>query len=128
MQSPPFPRYLVPLRSKYSPQHHVLKYPEPPFLPQYNTLKVNVTHIPRNLVTGNVTRKVEMFWSVRYTWVLLIISIRRGTANTGGIRVVPSHVIQHDIYIYSETIIRTLRPNITRSTTKNVTAIRYIIK
>ena len=25
MQSPPFPRYLVPLRSKYSPHHHVLK-------------------------------------------------------------------------------------------------------
>ena len=27
MQSPPFPRYLVPPRSKYSPQHHVLKNP-----------------------------------------------------------------------------------------------------
>ena len=26
MQSPPFPRYLVPPRSKYSPQHHVLKH------------------------------------------------------------------------------------------------------
>ena len=25
MQSPPFPRYLVPPRSKYSPQHHILK-------------------------------------------------------------------------------------------------------
>jgi len=25
MRSPPFPRYLVPPRSKYSPQHHVLK-------------------------------------------------------------------------------------------------------
>ena len=24
MQSPPFPRYLVPPRSKYSPQHHIL--------------------------------------------------------------------------------------------------------
>ena len=28
MQSPPFPRYLVPPRSKYSPQHHVLKHPQ----------------------------------------------------------------------------------------------------
>ena len=27
MQFPPFPRYLVPSRSKYSPQHHVLKHP-----------------------------------------------------------------------------------------------------
>jgi len=32
MQSPPFPRYLVPPRSKY--QHHVLKHPQLPFLPQ----------------------------------------------------------------------------------------------
>ena len=28
MQSPPFPRYLVPPRSKYSPQHHILKHPQ----------------------------------------------------------------------------------------------------
>ena len=28
MQSPPFLRYLVPPRSKYSPQHHVLKQPQ----------------------------------------------------------------------------------------------------
>ena len=35
MQSPPFPRYLVLPRSKYSPQHHVLKHPRLPFLPQY---------------------------------------------------------------------------------------------
>ena len=31
MQSPPFPRYLVHPRSKYSPQHHVLKHPQLPF-------------------------------------------------------------------------------------------------
>ena len=35
MQSPPFPRYLVPLRSKYSPQHHILKHPQLPLLPQF---------------------------------------------------------------------------------------------
>ena len=34
MQSPPFPRYLVPPRSKYSPQHHVLKHRQLPFLPK----------------------------------------------------------------------------------------------
>ena len=34
MQSAPFPRYLVPLRSKYSPQHHIFKHPQLPFLPQ----------------------------------------------------------------------------------------------
>jgi len=34
MQSPSFPCYLVPPRSKYSPQHHVPKHPQFPFLPQ----------------------------------------------------------------------------------------------
>ena len=34
MQSPPFPRYLVPPRSRYSPQHHILKHPQLPFFPQ----------------------------------------------------------------------------------------------
>jgi len=28
MQSPPFPRYLLPPRPKYSPQHHVPKHPQ----------------------------------------------------------------------------------------------------
>jgi len=34
MQSPPFPRYLFAPRSKYSPQHHIIKHPQLPFLPQ----------------------------------------------------------------------------------------------
>ena len=33
MQYPPFPRYPVIPRSKYSTQHHVLKHPQLPFLP-----------------------------------------------------------------------------------------------
>jgi len=35
MQLPPLPCYLVPPRSKYSPQHPILKHPQPTFLPQY---------------------------------------------------------------------------------------------
>ena len=34
MHSRPFPRHLVPPRSKYSPQHHILKHPQLPFVPQ----------------------------------------------------------------------------------------------
>ena len=34
MQSPPFPLYLIPPKLKYSPQHHILKHPQPAFLPQ----------------------------------------------------------------------------------------------
>jgi hypothetical protein len=30
----PLPRYLVPVRPKYSPQHSILKHPQPSFLPQ----------------------------------------------------------------------------------------------
>jgi hypothetical protein len=38
MQLPPLPYYLVPPRPKYSPQHPILKYPQPVFLPQIVTL------------------------------------------------------------------------------------------
>ena len=34
MQSPPFPRYPVPPRPKYSPRHHILKHPQLPFILQ----------------------------------------------------------------------------------------------
>jgi hypothetical protein len=34
MQFPPFPCYLVPPRPKYSPEHPILKHPQPTFLPQ----------------------------------------------------------------------------------------------
>ena len=49
MQSPPFPHYLVPPRSKYSPQHHILKHPQLPFLPQcqrpsFRITKYQVSH------------------------------------------------------------------------------------
>jgi hypothetical protein len=32
VQSSPVPCYLVPLRPKYLPQHHILKHPQPMFL------------------------------------------------------------------------------------------------
>ena len=35
MQFSPIPCYRVPLRSKYSPQHPILKHPQPMFLPQH---------------------------------------------------------------------------------------------
>ena len=34
MQLSPFPCHLIPLRSKYFPQHPILKHPQPVFLPQ----------------------------------------------------------------------------------------------
>jgi len=34
MQTLPFPRYLVPPRSKYSPHQRILKHPQLPFLPE----------------------------------------------------------------------------------------------
>ena len=44
MQSPPVPRYLVPPRSKYSPQHLILKHPQPPFLPQCQRPSFTLIH------------------------------------------------------------------------------------
>jgi len=38
MQLSPFPCHLVPLRSKYFPQHPFLKHPQPAFLPQFQRL------------------------------------------------------------------------------------------
>ena len=46
MQSPPFPRYLVPPRPKYSPQHHILKHPQLPFLPQCQRTSFTPVQIP----------------------------------------------------------------------------------
>ena len=46
MQSPPVPRYLVSPTSRYSPQHLILKHPQPPFLlqcqrPSFTAIKNN---------------------------------------------------------------------------------------
>ena len=58
MQSPPFPRYLVPPRSKYSPQHHVLKHPQLPFLPQCQRPSFTPIQNDRQDMKTNV-----QFWS-----------------------------------------------------------------
>jgi hypothetical protein len=34
MKPSPIPSYLIPPRPKYSPQHPILKHPQPTFLPQ----------------------------------------------------------------------------------------------
>jgi len=52
-QSPPLLRYLVPPRSKYSPQHLVLKHPQPPFLLQCQ--RPSFTPIQNNLLQSPVT-------------------------------------------------------------------------
>jgi len=57
MQLSPFSCHLVPLRSKYSPQHPILKHPQPAFLHPAAILMLNVLtckygesdNIPQNL-------------------------------------------------------------------------------
>ena len=58
MQSPPFPRYLFPPRSKYSPQHHVLKHPQLPFLPPCQ--RPSFTPIQNNRQIYNLLLLLEM--------------------------------------------------------------------
>jgi hypothetical protein len=47
----PLPCYLVPLRPKYSPQHPILKHPQPTFLPQCQrpSFTPTDTHSKRNV-------------------------------------------------------------------------------
>jgi len=53
MQSPPFPRYLIPPRSKYSPQYHILIYPQLPFLPCCQRFKSILLHMLLSLSAYN---------------------------------------------------------------------------
>ena len=63
MQSPPFPRYLVPPRSKYSPQHHILKHPQLPFLPQCQRPNLGVlkllNFISKYLKNPDVKKRIQ---------------------------------------------------------------------
>ena len=63
MQSPPYFRYLVHPRSKYSPQHHVLKHPQLPFLQQCQQPSfIYVT----NRKTKSSDRPLERLWSLMF--------------------------------------------------------------
>ena len=61
MQFPPFPRYLVPPRSKYSPQHHVLKHPQLPFLSQ--SQRPSFTPIQNNRQSKGFTSTYHNVWN-----------------------------------------------------------------
>jgi len=52
MQSSPFPRYLVPPRSKYSPQHQVLKHPQLPFRSSIRNLRTRQCRGDRDPLQG----------------------------------------------------------------------------
>ena len=64
MQSPPFPRYLVPPRSKYSPLHHILKHSQLPFLSQCQrpSFTSRIRHSGRR---QNVVKKDDTVLSVQ---------------------------------------------------------------
>jgi len=60
MRSSPLPCYLVPLRPKYLPQHPILKYPQPIFLPQCET--PNFTPAQNN--SQNYISVSYVYWTV----------------------------------------------------------------
>ena len=50
MQSPPFPRYLVPPRSKYSPRHHILKHSQHIYIYiciYFKLIQLSISAVPR---------------------------------------------------------------------------------
>ena len=78
MESPPFLRYLVPPTSKYSPQHHVLKHPQLPFLPQCRVPSIISKYVFSYLVTIFVaavkTGTTNCFMShIRWIYVLILL-------------------------------------------------------
>ena len=75
MQSPPFPRYLDPPRSKYSPQHHVLKHPQLSFLPQCQ--RPSFTPIQNN--RQNYNSPHQKIW-----WLRALCSLTGTFINTPG--------------------------------------------
>jgi hypothetical protein len=52
-------RYLVPLRPKYSPQHPILKHPQPTFFPQYE--RPSFTPIQNRLNYSSVHLNLHIF-------------------------------------------------------------------
>ena len=59
-QSPPFSRYLVPPTSKYSPQQHILKHPQLPFLSQCQrpSLYIYIYNLKKFIVNYKGTLKI----------------------------------------------------------------------
>ena len=67
MQSPPFPRYLVPPRARYFPQHHVLKHPHLPFLPQcqqYKSFSSSLCNLLHSTVTSSLLGPNNLFKTI----------------------------------------------------------------
>ena len=58
MQFSPLPCYLVPLSLKYSPQHPILKHPQPTFLPQSTTATKQQT----GLLNARTTNKCRYIY------------------------------------------------------------------
>ena len=73
MQSPPFPRYLVLPRSKYSPQHHVLKDPQLPFLPQCQ--RPSFTQYPSNLIMNRMYENQNLLYIVPFSRLNIFLNV-----------------------------------------------------
>ena len=91
MQSPPFPRYLVPPRFKYYPQHHVLKDPQLPFLPQCQLPSFTPIQNNRKIITNNNNNNNKFL-------LHLLASSTQASQNKKSIRFpsrVPKHSLNH---------------------------------
>jgi hypothetical protein len=70
MEFSPIPCHLVPLRPTYSPQHPILKQPQPTFLPQCQRL--SFTPIQNNMPTNVIY--ITRTTSLTYTRILCLVN------------------------------------------------------
>ena len=83
MQSPPFPRYLFNLRSNYSPQHHVLKHLQLPFLLQCQ--RPSFTLIQNNRQNySSIYILIFNFWIATLIECTFLISVSASFPSTSG--------------------------------------------
>ena len=100
MRSPPFHRYLFPRRSKFSPQYHVLKHPQLPFLPQCQRPSC-LQYVAAQKFKFKIGKLHVV--SEKRMWLVCVQSVTAGLTSP-----VPKKSVQYWVFRWQENMNRTL--------------------
>jgi hypothetical protein len=68
MSFSPLPFYLVPSRHKYSPQHPILKHPQPTFRPQFKRPRFTpIQNNRKNYGSAQLNLNILITWKTKYS-------------------------------------------------------------